>query len=222
MEFIELDSKTAINEAIKASESTIKLIVCGSRDQRGYIEEALNFSDLSPEEIINTSDTIDIHKWFQEKQLKLERFANELGLDNFENIGEWSDEIETETSFTFATDLVTRKPIADLIGLKMEVDSSWKIPAHLKYGGWNDCPHSEIHCAVWKYWEKKYGARIIGANSDTIEAYVTNPPKSKEEAMQLAWEQYLYCSDIVDQGVETISNLGVTLLNNKCWFFWWD
>ena len=40
--------------------------------------------------------------------------------------------------------------------------------------------------------------------------------------MALAWEQFLFCEDIVSQGVETISNLGATLLNSPYWFFWWD
>ena len=40
--------------------------------------------------------------------------------------------------------------------------------------------------------------------------------------MDLAWEQYLYCQDIVVQGCETIANLAATLLNSPFWYFWWD
>jgi hypothetical protein len=38
----------------------------------------------------------------------------------------------------------------------------------------------------------------------------------------LAREQYLYCSDIVWQGVGSVSNLSKTLLNSNYWYFWWD
>jgi len=58
--------------------------------------------------------------------------------------------------------------------------------------------------------------------SDSIEGYVANPPKSKEEAINLAWQQYLYCSDIVEQGTETISNLASSIINHEHWYFWWD
>jgi hypothetical protein len=40
--------------------------------------------------------------------------------------------------------------------------------------------------------------------------------------MQLAMEQYLYCADIVDQGVESVANLATLLLKQKVWYFWWD
>ncbi|WP_444913404.1 DUF4253 domain-containing protein [Microbulbifer sp. PAAF003] len=82
------------------------------------------------------------------------------------------------------------------------------MPSHFKYGGWNECPEAELHCAIWKYWQEKYGTQIVELSNDVIEAHITNPHKTKEGAMQLAWEQYLYCYDIVDQNLETISNLG--------------
>jgi hypothetical protein len=40
--------------------------------------------------------------------------------------------------------------------------------------------------------------------------------------MALAWEQYWYCLDIVDQGVGSVSALAATLLNSTYWYFWWD
>jgi hypothetical protein len=40
--------------------------------------------------------------------------------------------------------------------------------------------------------------------------------------MTLAHEQYGYCTYIVDQGTETISNLDATLLKSTVWLFWWD
>jgi hypothetical protein len=38
----------------------------------------------------------------------------------------------------------------------------------------------------------------------------------------LAQAQYVYCPDIVDQGVESIEALAATLLGDPRWFFWWD
>jgi hypothetical protein len=34
--------------------------------------------------------------------------------------------------------------------------------------------------------------------------------------------QFDYCSDIVEQGVETLSALGAGLMTDDWWYFWWD
>ena len=41
-------------------------------------------------------------------------------------------------------------------------------------------------------------------------------------AMDLAQAQFLYASDIVHQGVGSVSALGSTLINAPFWSFWWD
>jgi hypothetical protein len=51
---------------------------------------------------------------------------------------------------------------------------------------------------------------------------VANPPTTKEDALKLAEEQFVYCEDIVTQGTETIENLAAGLINAKKWYFWWD
>jgi len=139
-----------------------------------------------------------------------------------ENEGEWPGEIQNKPGFTLDKEVLSGLPLKDLVGTRVKVNVHWKIPAYFNYGGWNDCPDVSEHCAIWCYWEQKYGAKIVGISGDIIEAYVSNPPKTQEEAMELAWEHYLYCYDIVDQGMETISNLGALLLNSKTWYFWWD
>jgi hypothetical protein len=57
---------------------------------------------------------------------------------------------------------------------------------------------------------------------DTFELHVSRPPSSREAAMELAEEQYGFCSDIVDQGVESLEALAATLFDGHIWFFWWD
>ncbi len=63
---------------------------------------------------------------------------------------------------------------------------------------------------------------IAGVSGDVIECIVENPPTDRESATALAWEQYWYCGDIVDQGCGKILNLAATLLNSRNWYFWWD
>ena len=51
---------------------------------------------------------------------------------------------------------------------------------------------------------------------------VARPPQTKEEALELARQQYLFCNDIVDQGVGDVESLAKTLLYSPVWYFWWD
>ena len=92
----------------------------------------------------------------------------------------------------------------------------------LSYGNWNECPRPEVHCAFHRQWQESYGAEITGISGDIIECVVSKPPTDEKAATILAWEQYWYCSDIVEQGVNSISNLAATLLNSTYWYFWWD
>jgi hypothetical protein len=96
------------------------------------------------------------------------------------------------------------------------------VPALLGFGGWNSSPAPEEHVALLKYWNEKYGADIITVTNDTIECTVSRPPATREQALELAREQFIYCSDIVYQGTETLSALAASLQRGKTWFFWWD
>ena len=73
-----------------------------------------------------------------------------------------------------------------------------------------------------QYWDEKYGISLAGITADVIELEVQNPPTTKQQALQLAKEQFIYCPDIVYQGTQTIAALAAALLNGKVWFFWWD
>ena len=46
-------------------------------------------------------------------------------------------------------------------------------------------------------------------SSDVIECKVANPPRDREAAVALAWEQFWYWEDIVYQGCETVNKEAV-------------
>jgi hypothetical protein len=87
---------------------------------------------------------------------------------------------------------------------------------------WNECPPADVQTAICKYWHQKYGAEIACVSGDILECIVANPPQDRLAADELAREQYLFCTDIVDQGVGSLPTLGKTLLGCKYWYFWWD
>ena len=121
-----------------------------------------------------------------------------------------------------ADDLLTGKPLPKVyIGL-VPTDDWTTIPAYLRWGGWNDCPRAEYHVAAMRTWRDRYGAELVGMSSDTINVRVATRPKSREEALALARDQYIYCADVIDQGVYTYSALAADLMANDWWYFWWD
>ena len=57
---------------------------------------------------------------------------------------------------------------------------------------------------------------------DVIEMRVMQPPTDPSAAQTLAREQFLYCSDIVQQAVGTTRALASMLQGGTAWYFWWD
>ncbi len=108
-----------------------------------------------------------------------------------------------------------------VMGLLPASDSS-KVLQILNYGDWNACPPVHEHVAVHNYWNERYGAEIVCLSSDILEMHVDRRPANREEALALAREQYLYCSDIVEQETGTIQELAAGLMVSDAWFFWWD
>lgn len=62
----------------------------------------------------------------------------------------------------------------------------------------------------------------VSMTHDVAELLVERPPKDRQVALALAEEQFIYCSDIVLQGTESIEALAVGLVGGSAWFFWWD
>ncbi len=104
----------------------------------------------------------------------------------------------------------------------VRADYSWEVPAKLLYGGWNDCPVPQVHVGFSKRWFRMHDAEIISIGRATIEMRVGKPPSTRDEALELAREQFVYCPDSVDQGAGSVPSLAAELLNGLVWHFWWD
>jgi hypothetical protein len=121
-----------------------------------------------------------------------------------------------------ARDVLTGKFLPQVLVALAELAQPWEVPALLRPGGWNECPAPEVHLAFFKRWHERYGAIVTTITDDIIEFDVARPPSSPEEVERLAWEQFVYCTDIVHQGVNTLANLAVALKGSRNWYFWWD
>jgi hypothetical protein len=137
-------------------------------------------------------------------------------------LGEWPSEPMGAPQLSVATEMLTGAPLNKVQLVILPTDDWTTIPAYLQWGNWNGCPAPEYHVAALRSWRDRFGAELIGLSHDVMNIRVKRRPETREAALDLAREQYAYCSDIVDQGVETLSALAAVLMESDWWYFWWD
>jgi hypothetical protein len=202
-------------------------ILLGDEKRLRNLRELPELNPASVQETLEFAKTIDAQKWFadraRDRRAELEEYnPGEDPTHAIAPIGEWPEEPRPHSYISAANEIVSREPLESCVIGFIPTLAHWEVPAHLHLGGWNECPEAAVHCALHRYWQEEYGARIFSVTSDTIEFVVQRPPTTKEHALRLAKEHFLYCADIVEQGTETLSGLGSSLLDGKTWFFWWD
>ncbi len=151
---------------------------------------------------------------------ELARLADVTGINLFgANTEEpWPTEAPDRVNFHTVREL-NRGPAATLL---IKVEHSYEVPAHLGFGGWNDCPSPELQVAVLREWHKEYNAVPACITGDVLECAVVKRPQTEREAMKLAAEQWIFCDDIVSQGTQTVRKLAMEIWRSPNWFFWWD
>ena len=137
-------------------------------------------------------------------------------------LGDWPVEASESPGLSVLYDLATGQIRSTVKIALIPTDDPATIPAHLHWGDWNSCPPSTFHVAALRSWRRSYGAELIGIDGDTLNLRVARKPATAEEALELARTQYVYCNDIIDQGVGTYRALAAELMANNWWFFWWD
>jgi hypothetical protein len=138
-------------------------------------------------------------------------------LERRPRLGRWPSRAESLPALSVALDY--RGGLKKRVHVALIETNDWTtIPAHLNYGGWNACPLPEYHIAALRSWRDRYGAELVGLSSDRIDLRVARRPQARAEALDLAREHYIYCNDIVDQGLGTFSKLAACLMAND----WWD
>lgn len=136
--------------------------------------------------------------------------------------GTWPAEPQPSPGLSVAADVLSGEA-HDQVHIALIPTKDWTtVPAHLRWGGWNDCPAAEVHVAALRSWRTRYGVELVGIRGDTMNLRAARRPKTRDEALELAREQYVYCTDIIDQGVDTYSALAASLMHDDWWYFWWD
>ncbi len=214
-ELIKVSGKEALStyQKLKSNPGVIPVIL-GDIDDVASITEVMNYISESFSELLQQAESIDPLDWFNKRQAQDPEYYDLTP-------GDWQD-LTPASEISVHLDLLTGEAKEEIYIALVPVAKSWMVPAFLKIGDWNDCPTAPEHTAIFKYWHECYGITVAAITRDVIELEIERPPTTKEQALRLAEEQFLYCPDIVYQGTETIAALAATLLNGRVWFFWWD
>jgi hypothetical protein len=185
------------------------------------------------EEILAAAKSIDFpdglrqHRRFEHAKAMayLEKIGSAMGFRHQESeapLGDWPADPWHATDLTVTYDLAARqtKPTAHIA--LIPTDDPTAIPAYMQWGNWNACPPPAYHVAALRAWRDRYGAELVGLGADVINLRVARRPATRDEALELARAQYVYCNDIIDQGVGSYSGLAAGLMASDWWFFWWD
>jgi hypothetical protein len=187
-------------------------------DLQIHLQKFKDNSAYTVANILKESKNVNPTEWLREE------YDNFFYEDDNDGIvrGEWPEGENASNYFSIPGDTVNNKASDEIFLGLIPTRISWQIPAYIQFGDFNSCPSSAIHVSIMKRWWELYRIEIVGMLGDTIECIVPRPPQTREQALELAKEQFAYCSDIVVQGVGTIENLAATLLKGKTWYFWWD
>lgn len=167
--------------------------------------------------VIRGALAIDTDAWLREEMARL---VTDVEILPDDLRGDWPPDAAPYHRFTILD--APRFPAYPIYLALIPTRLSWQAPAFLMYGGWHSGLDPEHHVALAKRWHDRYGAELVAVMPDTVEMRAMRPPRTRADALRLAWEHYTYCVDVVIQGTQTIDALAAGLLNGRSWFFWWD
>lgn len=190
-------------------------VILGGQEQFERVQECYGFADSTPEDLLTKAADLDPLAWLAEREQEAREY---YAIDE----ADWPEDASINDGLSAHLDIRTRLPLREVYITVLPTQQSWQAACYLKIGGWNSVPSAHEHAALWRYWEQRYGAKVACIADDVIEFTVERPPQTRDEAIELARQQYIYCADIVHQGVESVEALASTVLKAPVWYFWWD
>lgn len=191
----------------------------------GDAEHALRMLDLWDEEPFDLEAdlrgavSLDVDTWLKEQREEAAEWLDDEMLRDHEKVHAGGTAPMTRLQAGFDH---RNRPLLETFFALVPTADATTLPLHLRFGGWNACPDAPVHTAFARRWQARHGAEIASMAGDIVEYTVARPPQDDAEALALAWEMYLYCSDIVDQGVGSVATLAQALRKSTRWYFWWD
>ena len=165
-------------------------------------------------ELISNASTENAKIWLDDE---LQEIVKYYGEDYKDIVGSPTDDATAYNDFGITMN-DTNQPV---LLVEVPVTEPWQTLAWFPFGGWNECPNAENLVNTVKYWYEKYGAIPTIIKSDVLEMQLESPI-DKEQSLELAQEQYVFCCDCIEQGHEYIHALADSLRKSTVWYFWWD
>src|ERR1044072_2765907 len=173
-------------------------IILGNEEGLERAVECLEYNGgATINELVDAARKIDVFQWLAA------RAAAQTGTYEIEPAA-WPEEVLPNTTLVAHWDLLKRKPYPEVVLTIVPTTESWTVPCFLRIGDWNEVPYAQEHAALFKYWSEQFGATLACIAGDIIEMTVARPASTRDEALALAKQQFIYCSDIVHQGVGSV------------------
>ncbi|WP_084778229.1 DUF4253 domain-containing protein [Saccharibacillus sacchari] len=116
---------------------------------------------------------------------------------------------------------VERNEEGELLLLDLPEADAWTAPLTIPMGGYNECPQPVEQAALFRDWQKRYGAVPTAVSEDSWLLRASRLPESDEEALELAREHFMFCSYVLE-GFASIGAYAAYLKRSSNWSFWWD
>jgi hypothetical protein len=216
-ELVEVAGSVALETLGKLRQEALDYtpVLVGDKEEVQRVAEYFDFVGSEPGDILRAAEAISPAEWFQQRHIEDPDYYHD-------EPGDWPYKDLEPHALSTHLDIISHEPKPLVYIAKIPTRHSWEVPAYLQLGGWNECPPPEAMVAISKYWHDSYGANIIAASGDVLEYTVDRPPISREAALQLAREQFLFCGDLIHQGMGNVTNLAAILFEGQFWHFWWD
>lgn len=190
-------------------------VLMGNRDAIGFVLKELERNTDTPESIAERAQQLDVDAWLAERvRSRPDHYA--IGQVDLP----WDGTQRTLARFVPAHNH-RGQPYSEVFFGLIPVAAPWLVPTHLRTAGYGSCPDAVVHTALFRRWHERYGAAVTTIADGVVELHVERPPTSMEAARELAIEHFVYCPDVLHQGLETIGNLAAILLQGHLWYFWW-
>lgn len=135
-------------------------------------------------------------------------------------LGEWPDEVVGSAPGLTVPHDYDGAPWPRVHIAIIPSDDWTTIPAFLRAGGWNCCPEAAVMVSALRSWRDRFGAELVGLSHDVMNLRVSRPPCSRGQALALAREHDLFCSDALND--VTLVELAAHLIADDWWHFRWD
>ena len=194
-------------------------ILFGSPLEAGILFERMRNWDETPDQWLSQAEDFDLDAWLTERKREHAETCAKYG-ETWPQRGDWPHAVRKFDRLSVPNDILkpeNKKPQV-IIGLLPAADPT-EAAAYLKFGGWNDCPKPPVHITFARRWHERYGAVLQSNTYETVEFRVARPVTDRREALQLALDQYHYCTDSVP---ETLEVAAAELIGATVWTFWWD